>query len=217
MKSKRELPRTPLALAVMNLLMEHPMHPYEMKLKMKERGHDLVIRLKGGSIYDTVERLEEGGFITSQAPSREGRRPERTVYAITKTGREEITGWLRELLAQPVNEYPQFAAALAFFAALDKEEVVRLLQVRATMLESQIAETEMGLEHWTKDMGIPRLFLVEAEYGAAMNRAELEWVRNLIRDIQGGTLWITHDEMNAVDDRLGNPEQGGENECNTTT
>jgi DNA-binding PadR family transcriptional regulator len=212
MKSKRDLPRTPLALAVMNLLMEHPMHPYEMKLKMKERGHDLVIRLKGGSIYDTVERLEEGGFITAQAPSREGRRPERTVYAITKTGREEITGWLRELLAQPVNEYPQFAAALAFFAALDKEEVVRLLQVRATMLESQIAETEMGLEHWTKEMGIPRLFLVEAEYGAAMNRAELEWVRNLIRDIQGGTLWITHDEMKAVDARLGNREEGGEKE-----
>ena len=188
------------------------MHPYEMKLKMKERGHDLVIRLKGGSIYDTVERLEEGGFITSQAPSREGRRPERTVYAITDSGREEITDWLRELLAQPVNEYPQFAAALAFFAALDKEEVVRLLQVRATMLESQIAETEMGLEHWTKAMGIPRLFLVEAEYVAAMHGAELEWVRNLIRDIQGGTLWITHDEMKAVDARLGNREEGGDKE-----
>jgi DNA-binding PadR family transcriptional regulator len=212
MKTKRKLPRTPLALAVMNLLMERPMHPYEMKLKMKERGHDLVIRLKGGSIYDTVERLEEGGFITSQAPSREGRRPERTVYAITDSGREEITDWLRELLAQPVNEYPQFAAALAFFAALDKEEVVRLLQVRATMLESQIAETEMGLEHWTKAMGIPRLFLVEAEYVAAMHRAELEWVRNLIRDIQGGTLWITHDEMKAVDARLGNREEGGDKE-----
>jgi hypothetical protein len=80
------------------------------------------------------------------------------------------------------------------------------------MLESQIAETEMGLEHWTKAMGIPRLFLVEAEYVAAMNRAELEWVRNLIRDIQGGTLWITHDEMKAVDARLGNREEGGEKE-----
>src|SRR6267143_431683 len=94
MKTKRELPRTPLALAVMNLLMERPMHPYEMKLMMKERGHDLVIRLNGGSIYDTVERLEEGGFITSQAPSREGRRPERTVYTITPTGRDEITATL---------------------------------------------------------------------------------------------------------------------------
>src|SRR5438876_9967919 len=94
MKANPELPRTPLALAVMNLLMERPMHPYEMKSTMKERGHDQVIRLKGGSIYDTVERLEAGGFIKSQETSREGRRPERTVYSITEAGREEFTGWL---------------------------------------------------------------------------------------------------------------------------
>jgi DNA-binding PadR family transcriptional regulator len=209
MKTKRELPRTPLALAVMNLLMERPMHPYEMKLKMKERGHDQVIRLKGGSIYDTVERLEEGGFITSQAPSREGRRPERTVYEITDTGRDEITAWLREMLAQPVNDYPQFAAALAFFAALDKEEVIRLLQVRSAMLESQIAGTQKAWENWTTTMRIPRLFLVEAEYGIAMNHAELEWVRNLIAEIQHGTLWITHEQMRAYEQAL-TESKGGE-------
>src|ERR1700716_720393 len=186
MKTARELPRTPLAMAVMNLLMEHPMHPYEMKLKMRERGHDQVIRLKGGSIYDTVVRLEDGGFIRSQETSREGRRPERTVYAITDAGREEITAWLRELLEQPVNEYPQFAAALAFFAALDKDEVVRLLRARTALLEGQIAGTEKGLENLKKTLGIPRLFLVEAEYGAAMNRAEVEWVRSLIHDIEDG-------------------------------
>jgi DNA-binding PadR family transcriptional regulator len=209
MKTKRELPRTPLALAVMNLLMERPMHPYEMKLKMKERGHDQVIRLKGGSIYDTVERLEEGGFITSQAPSREGRRPERTVYEITDTGRDEITAWLREMLAQPVNDYPQFAAALAFFAALDKEEVIRLLQVRSAMLESQIAGTQKAWENWTTTMRIPRLFLVEAEYGIAMNHAEVEWVRNLIAEIQHGTLWITHEQMRAYEQAL-TESKGGE-------
>ena len=209
MKTKRELPRTPLALAVMNLLMERPMHPYEMKLKMKERGHDQVIRLKGGSIYDTVERLEEGGFITSQAPSREGRRPERTVYEITDTGRDEITAWLREMLAQPVNDYPQFAAALAFFAALDKEEVIRLLQVRSAMLESQIAGTQKAWENWTTTMRIPRLFLVEAEYGIAMNQAELQWVRSLIAEIQNGTLWITHEQMKAYEQAL-TESKGGE-------
>src|SRR5260370_32920603 len=99
MKTKRELPRTPLALAVMNLLVEHPMHPYEMKSKMKERGHDQVIRLKGGSIYDTVERLERGGFIQAQETSREGRRRERSVYAITEAGREELMASLRKLSA----------------------------------------------------------------------------------------------------------------------
>jgi DNA-binding PadR family transcriptional regulator len=185
------------------------MHPYEMKLKMKERGHDQVIRLKGGSIYDTVERLEEGGFITSQAPSREGRRPERTVYEITDTGRDEITAWLREMLAQPVNDYPQFAAALAFFAALDKEEVIRLLEVRSAMLESQIAGTQKAWENWTTTMRIPRLFLVEAEYGIAMNQAELQWVRSLIAEIRNGTLWITHEQMRAYEQVL-SESKGGE-------
>ena len=210
MKTKRELPRTPLALAVMTLLMERPMHPYEMKSKMKERGHDQVIRLKGGSIYDTVERLEEGGFITSQAPSREGRRPERTVYAITENGREEITAWMREMLAQPVNDYPQFAAALAFLAVLDKDEVVRLLRARVALLESQIARNEKVLEDLQKIQRIPRLFLVEAEYGVVVSRAEVEWVRSLIRDIEDGTLWITHEQMHAVEARLGNREEGGD-------
>jgi DNA-binding PadR family transcriptional regulator len=190
--------------------MERPMHPYEMKSKMKERGHDQVIRLKGGSIYDTVERLEEGGFITSQAPSREGRRPERTVYAITESGREEITAWMREMLAQPVNDYPQFAAALAFLAVLDKDEVVRLLRARTALLDSQIARNERVLEDLQKIQRIPRLFLVEAEYGVVVSRAEVEWVRSLIQDIENGTLWITHEEMHALQERLGNREGGGD-------
>ena len=197
MTTKKDLPRTPLALAVMNLLMEHPMHPYEMKSKMKERGHDQVVRIAGGSIYDTVERLEEGGFITAQETSREGRRPEKTTYAITDHGREEILGWLREMLAQPVNDYPQFAAALAFFAALDKDEVARLLKARTALLESEIAGMKKGLEGWMGEMGIPRLFLIESEYAIAMKTAEVNWVRDLIRDIDA--LWMTADQMRAAE------------------
>ena len=170
------------------------MHPYEMKSTMKERGHDQVIRLKGGSIYDTVERLEVGGFIKSQETSREGRRPERRVYAITEAGRDEITGWLAELLTQPVSEYPQFAAALAFMAALDKDEVARLLKTRIALLDGQIAGADKQLKNFL-EMGLPRLFLVEGEYAVAMKRAELEWVRCLVDDIQGGKLWITKEQM----------------------
>jgi len=209
MKAKPELPRTPLALAVMNLLMERPMHPYEMKLTMKERGHDQVIRLKGGSIYDTVERLEAGGFIKSQETSREGRRPERTVYAITEAGRDEITGWLAELLTQPVNEYPQFGGALAFVAALDKDEVTRLLKVRIALLDAQIAGAEKQLKNFL-GMGLPRLFLVEGEYAVAMQRAELEWVRSIVDDIQSGKLWITKEQMKAVGDAFESGKEGGD-------
>jgi DNA-binding PadR family transcriptional regulator len=209
MATKKQLPRTPLALAVMNLLIEQPMHPYEMKSKMKERGHDQVIKLTGGSIYDTVERLERGGFIQAQETSREGRRPERTVYAITETGRDEITDWLKELLSQPVNEYPQFGAALAFFAHLPKDEVVRLLKIRSAMLDGQVAGSERQLKTFM-DMGLPRLFLIEGEYSVAMRRAELEWVKILIHDIEDGKLWLTKEQMEAVGHEFEGRAEGGE-------
>ncbi len=210
MSTKPELPRTPLALAIMNLLMERPMHPYEMKSLMKTRGHDAVIRLKGGSLYDTVERLEQGGFITARQTSRDGRRPEKTVYAVTDTGREETLAWLRELLAQPVKEYPQFAAALAFFGALQPDEVARLLKLRATLLDSEIAGDEKALSNFMKEIGLPRLFLIEAEYGLVLKRAELEWVRGLIRDIENGTLWISPDQARELQARLEPQTEGGD-------
>ena len=209
MTTKKGLPRTPLALAVMNLLIEQPMHPYEMKSKMKGRGHDQVIKLTGGSIYGTVERLEEGGFIQALETSREGRRPERTVYAITEAGRDEITEWLKELLTEPVNEYPQFGAALAFFAHLDKDEVVRLLKIRTALLDGQIAGSERQLKTFL-EMGLPRLFLIEGDYAVAMKRAELEWVKTLVHDIEDGKLWITKEQMEAVGQQFENRPQGGE-------
>ena len=211
MKADKKLPRTPLALAVMNLLNERSMHPYEMKSKMKERGHDQVVKIKGGSIYDTVERLERGGFIKSEAPSREGRRPERTVYAITDSGRDELKVWMRELLAEPAHEFPQFAAALAFFAGLEKDEVIHLLQLRTVMLDARIAATDKQLKSVMDDMKVPRLFLVEGEYGVAMDRAELDWVRRLIRDIQDGTLWIGRAEAMAYEESL-DRSKGGESQ-----
>jgi len=92
---------------------------------------------------------------------------------------------------------------------LDKDEVVRLLRARVALLESQIARNEKGLEDLQKIQRIPRLFLVEAEYGVVVSRAEVEWVRSLIRDIEDGTLWITHEQMRAYEQTL-TGSKGGE-------
>jgi DNA-binding PadR family transcriptional regulator len=179
--------RTPLALAVLNLLGERPMHPYEMQQLMRERGHDGVIKLKGGSLYSTIERLAAAGLIVPRETSREGRRPERTVYALTETGDDELRLWLRELLCEPVKEYPWFGAALAFLAALPPEEVCLLLERRAIALESGVAALDSILQSLARS-SLPRLFTVEAEYAQAMRRAELAWVRQSADDIRTGAL-----------------------------
>jgi DNA-binding PadR family transcriptional regulator len=189
MSTNRPLPRTPLALAVLSLLLERPMHPYEMKALMQQRGHDRVIKIKGASVYDAVERLSGLGFIEPLETSREGRRPERTVYSLTEAGRDELLVWLRELISKPVSEYPQFAAALAFMAGLGNEkEVIALLQWRVVSQEAEIASGEEILKG-TLNQGIPRMFVIEEEYALAMRRAEVDFVRRLIADLESGELW----------------------------
>jgi DNA-binding PadR family transcriptional regulator len=198
MSINRALPRTPLALAVLSLLLERPMHPYEMKILMQERGHDRVIKIKGASVYDAVERLHRLGFIEPLETSREGRRPERTVYSVTDAGREELQEWLRELLSRPAAEYPQFAAALAFMAGLENEkEVVGLLQWRAVALEAEMAAAEKVIGG-TLDQGIPRMFIIEEEYSQAMRKAELDFIRRLVADLESGELWPDAATMEAL-------------------
>src|SRR5579859_432845 len=133
MRMPSRLVRTPLALAVLNLLDERPMHPYEMQQTIRERGLDFVLKLRSGSLYHAVERLVDAGLIEPVDTRREGRRPERTVYAITELGRDEFLAWLRELLAEPTPDYPPFASALAFLPHLCPDEAVRLLTHRALL------------------------------------------------------------------------------------
>jgi DNA-binding PadR family transcriptional regulator len=166
------------------------MHPYEIKTRMQERGHHHLIKLASASLYDAVERLEKGGFIAPQETSREGRRPERTVYALTQSGADELKRWMEELIALPAQEFHSFPAALAFLAILEKEEAVGFLERRAVGLEAQIAANETAIKS-TREIGVPPLFAVGAEYAQAMAHAELAWVRELVGKIRTGGLWLT--------------------------
>jgi DNA-binding PadR family transcriptional regulator len=187
MRARPHRTLTPLALAVLRLLHERPMHPYEMHQLVRDRGTDFVIKVRAGSLYHTVERLHGLGLIEPVETGREGRRPERTVYAITGTGRDEFVTNLGDLLRLPVEEYPVFAAALEMLAALDVTAARRLLEQRTIALEAEIAGSEQIIATLTK-RGLGRINLIENEYVAHMCRAELAWVRGLIADIDAGEL-----------------------------
>jgi len=186
MASERKV-SNPLALAVLALLFERSMHPYEMVSTMRERGKHESVRLRYSSLYSVVEVLEREGLVVPLETRREGRRPERTVYGLTEAGRAEFLGWLRELLSEPVKEYTQFAAALSFIAALPPVEAATLLKERAQLLEEEVGKMRSETNSVT-GQGVARLFLIEYEHELALREAELEWVRGLVHEIETGTL-----------------------------
>lgn len=193
-------PSNPLALAVLALLFERPMHPYEMAATLKDRRKHESIKLRYGSLYTVIDALVARSLIVARETEREGRRPERTVYALSEAGLDELRAWMRDLLRAPAKEYPQFETALSLMPVLPPDEAVSLLRARALELsgtiwkmEAQLAELaqqdfaamagEAQLPAALAGQKFPPLFSVESEYHLAMVRAELDFVNDLVRRI----------------------------------
>ena len=183
----------PLALVVLGLLGERPMHPYEMATTLRSRAKEDSIKLNYGSLYSVVESLVRHGLIEVSEVLRDGRRPERTVYAITGPGRLEFVDWLSELISVPVKEYPQFEAALALMGGLAPPEALSLLRLRVHRLSAEVSGAEAALAR-TLEAGLPRMFVIELEYRLGQQRAELAFVEALVAEIadariDGYELW----------------------------
>ena len=178
---------SPLALSILQLLDERPMHPYELASTMRDRHHDEFIRLNFGSLYHTVEVLERNGWIVPTEREKEGRRPERTIYRLTKSGREVLVGVVSDILARPRREYPHFAAGLMFMHHLSASEAAEHLRNRTLALKATIEKLN-GILAEVRAQGVSRLALIELEHKIAMLDAERRWVTNLEKEINDGRL-----------------------------
>lgn len=186
--AKRKIYNT-LALAVLGLLQEQPMHPYEMASTLRERHKDSSFKVNSGSLYDTVEALVRHGWIEPVETARDGRRPERTVYATTELGQSEFVRWIDELLRTPVAEYPKFMAAVSYLGALGPDRAAEALAERARHLAQRINEMKTVLADTVGSGKVPRLFMIEVECAVHAWEAELTWTRRTIAEIRDGSLF----------------------------
>jgi len=81
---ERRTPRGDIKYILLELLAEEPRHGYEL-IKELEARYGGFWKPSPGSVYPTLQLLEEGGYLTSEQI--EGRK----VYTITETGRELLS------------------------------------------------------------------------------------------------------------------------------
>ena len=176
----------PLGVAVLSLLDERPMHPYEISFTMRERHMDYSIKLKFGSLYHVVDSLAGAGLIEPLETTREGRRPERTVYRLTEAGRIALEERLASMLSEPVPEYREYEAGLSFMHHMPPDEVVHLLSHRVERLDMEIEARRHVLEKVLRNH--QRLYVIELEHSLAMLDAEKTWTQWLVGEIREGRL-----------------------------
>jgi DNA-binding PadR family transcriptional regulator len=179
----RDALANPIALAALGALLERPMHPYQLAAVLAERG----VPVNRGSLYDTVDAMTRAGWVEPRPVEREGARPQRTPYALTKEGQAELARRLGSQVRAPRREFPEFLGAVSHLGVLGPERAADALRERAKRLAGLIGEDQRRLDE-ALGGDVPRLFVIEAEYAIAMLRAERDWVLTVIEDINRGRL-----------------------------
>ena len=165
---------TPLGVAVLALLSEGDMHPYEMIRLMHFRRDDRLVTITNGTVYHTVGRLERAGLIAEVGVDRDGNRPERTTYTQTDAGAAAVLEWVRRELPR-VDRPAEFRVALAEVHGLDRDEAIELLGVRRAALAASLGSLEDGQRH-ALEKGVSPQYLIEIDRELALLRAELVWM-----------------------------------------
>jgi DNA-binding PadR family transcriptional regulator len=192
--------RSTLALVLLALLAEEPMHPYRMQQMIKQRGKDKIANVAArNSVYQTIDRLLRAELITVRETARDERRPERTVYELTGAGGEALRSWTSAMLSAPALEFPEFPAALASLMLLAPAEVAAQLSAREAALSAEVDQARAELAAFPE---LPRLFRLDDEYLLAVREAELRWVRGVVADLRRGELTWSAEWIREVAERL---------------
>ncbi|MEV4477129.1 PadR family transcriptional regulator [Nonomuraea sp. NPDC049504] len=175
-----------VGLTVLAMLSLRPAHPYELHRFIVDTHKDYVTGLPR-SLYHAVEKLAGQELIVPVETSRQGRRPERTVYEITGEGRRELATRLRALLESPGAERRTFTAAVSLMGVLPVPDALQSLRTRAASLEGALAGLNAHLDA-LRTSGLPEVLTVELDYERTLGEAELAWVRRLVARLESGEL-----------------------------
>jgi DNA-binding PadR family transcriptional regulator len=176
-----------LGVAALGLLFERPMHPYEMYQLLISRSDDRLVKVRPGSLYHAVDRMHEDGLVVALATERQGNRPERTRYQITRDGVAQLQNWERTALAEPANEFPRFPLAISQAHNLPQDEVVGLLSARIHQLGAAVEALDAGTTRITKK-DLPERYWLEVTYQRVLLQAELDWLQRTASRIESGDL-----------------------------
>jgi len=169
-------------------------HGYLVQNEFLAWGAHEWANVKWGSIYHALKHMTKQGLLTQHEVNDGSWRVD---YTITSDGDAEFLRLLRTALAHPEHRPDTFAAALAFFTALPRAEVVDLLLARIGALENERdekakhaadnAQRSHGVDHITELFG---LWAKTAESGIA-------WTRGLVDRLRSGQYVMADDDPRA--------------------
>jgi DNA-binding PadR family transcriptional regulator len=169
-----------LVVPILGLLVERPLHPYELTAKLSQRYPHLSARRS--SVTTLMKTLAQSGLIHPRAVERVGGRPARTVYEPTPAGIESLRARVETQLRDGTPASADFVTALAYIGLLSAVEARLLLAERARRAEAQAAALPpvAADEH--------EVHMIEVSYWRAILDAERAWMATVAERLATTTI-----------------------------
>ena len=153
------IPSLGLTYALLGLLLDHPMHPYEMHQQLLQaEALGLVWHLKQGHLYALLAKLEESGYLVSTTEL-QGTRPPRKMLSLTAEGRKAFTRWVGTPVQHGRDFRVEFLAKLFFAGREGPGAVTALISRQRVECAVWIAELRREISALDPDRRYDRLVL----------------------------------------------------------
>ncbi|MFH5208776.1 PadR family transcriptional regulator [Antrihabitans spumae] len=166
-----------LELAILGLLLESPMHGYELRKRLT--GLLGAFRaFSYGSLYPALRRMQADGLIEEDAgPTGNVKRRARRVYQLTPLGRQRFSELVADTGPQNYTD-DGFGVHLAFFSRTPAEARMRILEGRRRQVEERreglreaVGRASGSLDRYTKQLH---------QLGLESSEREVRWLNELI-------------------------------------
>lgn len=168
-------------LAILGLVVERPMHGYEIEQVIEQRSMRNWTEIGFSSIYYLLKKLESEGLVSPKVEKVDSKGPARKVFRPTRRGRSAWKRETRRALGTPKRHYPEIYLGMAGMPGLTIEETTQALEEYRAGLDRRSEEIARGREKSGDDLPL----YVEAmfRYGEAMVEAERAWVAGLLEEL----------------------------------
>lgn len=166
-------------LLVLGLLLDRPMHGYEILQQIRAADVGLWLAISPAAIYYSLSKLYRRGLVTETRARGEG--PERSIYHLTDQGRHAFFAGMEEALASQEPSYSDYDLGIYLLNKLPQEQVLGLLEQRLEFLRRREAEVAQAHQRAAGDP----LRCAILTRTAVCARTEREWLEGIIRHLRG--------------------------------
>lgn len=160
---------------MLGLLARGPMHGHQIRREAELSDVEGWADVKVGALYAMLHRLEAEGLVEPVRTEQEGRRPTRTVYAISEAGRQELALHRLRALSEPDVRSTTVEVALKWVAGLSGEELRDLLARRRAAIAAALDELRAGRDLHARRDELPSAAVAGYRRSELHLEAELAW------------------------------------------